>query len=115
MDVVGTVMQVLLAILVVVGFYGFLHGIFETFLRPRQITSAVVVDTMTDAADLDILLCEAKRSPARQRGGRVALVIHADLMDGRMGEGETLREEYALLAEKYGAEVCVTLPQKPHP
>ena len=113
MDVVGTVAQVLLAILVVVGFYGFLHGIFEIFLRPRQITSAVVVATMTDAADLDILLCEAKRSPVRRRGGRVALVINAELMDGRMGEGTALKEEYALLAEKYEAEVCVTLPITP--
>ena len=111
MDVVGTVVQILLATLVVVGFYGFLHGILEIFFRPRQLTSAVVVETAVDAAELDILLCEAKRSPCRRRGKRVALVIRAELMDGRMGEGTTLREEYALLAEKYGAEVSVTLPR----
>ena len=110
MDVVETVAQVLLALLAVVGFYGFLHGILETFLRPKQLTAAVVVETMEDAADLDILLCEAKRSPSRRRGKRVELVIRGELMDGRMGEGITLKEEYALLAEKYGAEVCVTLP-----
>jgi len=38
-------------------------------------------------------------------------VISHELMDGRVGEGSTLKEEYALLAEKYGAEICVTLPQ----
>ena len=110
MDVVETVAQVLLAVLTVVGFYGFLHGVSESFLRPRQLTAAVVVETMADAADLDILLCEAKRSPSRRRGRRVTLVIRGDLMDGRMGEGNNLKEEYALLAEKYGALVSVTLP-----
>ena len=112
MIVVETVAQVFLAVLAVVGFYGFLHGVFEIFLRPRQLTAAVVVETVMDAADLDILLCEAKRSPCRRRGGRVALVIRADLMDGPMGEGTVLKEEYARLVEKYGAEVSVTLPKQ---
>ena len=111
MDVVKTVAQVLLALLAVVGFYGFLHGVLETFLRPRQLTAAVMVDTAIDAAELDILLCEAKRSPSRRRGQRMALVISADLMSGPMGQGDRLKEEYALLVEKYGAEVCVRLPR----
>ena len=112
MGVAGTVAQVLLAVLVVVGFYGLLHGVLEVFLRPRQITSAVIVDAWMDPADLDILLCEAKRSPSRRRGRRVALVINAELMNGSMGEGTTLKEEYALSVEKYGAEVSVTLPRR---
>ena len=115
MDVVKTVAQVLLAALAVIGFYGFLHGLSEAFLRPRQLTAAVLVETMEDATDLDILLCEAKRSPSRRRGERVNLVISAELMDGRMGEGDTLKEEYALLAEKYGAAVSVTLSHRREP
>jgi hypothetical protein len=37
----------------------------------------------------------------------VVLAVRAELMDGRMGEGTTLKEEYALLAERYGAQVSV--------
>ena len=109
MDVMEAVVQVLVAALAVVGFYGLLHGMFEAVLRPRQITSAVVVRTMADAMNLDILLCEARRAPCRRRGKSVVLVVSAELMDGRVGEGTTLKEEYALLAERYGARVCVTL------
>ena len=109
MSVMEMLAQILISALAVVGFYGILHGLFESMLRPKQLTSAVVVRTMADATDMDILLCEAKRSPCRKRGRSVVLVVSADLMDGRVGEGGTLKEEYALLAERYGAEVSVTL------
>ena len=107
MDVLEIFAKILISALAVLGFYGILHGIFESFLCPKQITSAVVVSTMKDAADLDILLCEARRSPCRRRGKGVVLAVRAELMDGRMGEGTTLKEEYALLAERYGAQVSV--------
>ena len=109
MDVKETLLQVAIAALSVIGFYGIIHGILEAVLCPRQIVSAVEVRTMKDAADLDILLCEARRSPRRRRREGVVLVIHGELMDGRMGEGGILKEEYALLAARYEAEVCVTL------
>ncbi|MBE6652172.1 MAG: hypothetical protein E7610_02005 [Ruminococcaceae bacterium] len=111
MNVMETIATILISALAVLGFYGLLHGLFESLLRPKQLTSAVTVRTEKDAADLDILLCEAKRSPCRRRCRSVVLVISHELMDGRVGEGSTLKEEYALLAEKYGAEICVTLPQ----
>ncbi len=110
MDVRETVAQVLIAALSVIGFYGILHAIFETALRPRQITVAVVVQTMKDAEDLDILLCEARRAPCRGGKPRLFLIVSADLMDGRMGEAGKLKEEYAILVERYGAEVCILEP-----
>ena len=109
MDVKLVLFQVLVAALSVIGFYGILHGIFESVLRPRQIVSAVEVRSMRDAADLDILLCEARRSPNRRRGDRLMLVVHAELMDGRMGRDGRLNEEYRELADRYGAEVSVTV------
>ena len=107
MDVQQTIIQVLIATLSVIGFYGILHGVFESCLRPRQLASAVVIRTMKDAEDLDILLCEARRAPCSGRKRPVILVISSELMDGRVGEGLFLHEEYAQLAERYGAEVCI--------
>ena len=113
MSVLETFAHVTIAALAVIGLYGILHGILESVLRPRQLTSAVVVRTMADAADLDILLCEAKRSPCRRRGRSVVLAINAELLDGRMGTVRALKEEYALLAERYGAEVSVLWLHEP--
>ena len=43
MDVKQTIIQVIIAALAVIGFYGILHAIFETALCPKQITAAVVL------------------------------------------------------------------------
>ncbi len=110
MDVKQAVAQVLVAALSVIGFYGILHAVFETVACPKQITAAVVVRNMKDAEDMDILLCEARRAPCRGAKRRIFLVISADLMDGRLGEAGKLKEEYAALAERYGAEVVFLPP-----
>ena len=110
MDWKWTLAQVTIAALAVIGFYGILHEIFESWLRPKPLTSAVVVRDMEDAADLDILLCEARRSPHRRRGEGVMLIISSELMEDLVGEDGMLKEEYALQIERYEAEVCVTLP-----
>ena len=110
MDVRQTVTQVLIAALSVIGFYSILHTVFDSVLLPKQIVSAVLVRNMTDAAYLDILLCEARRAPHNRRRQGILLVISADLLDGRMGVGGRLKEEYIVLAERYGAEVCILEP-----
>ena len=110
MEVQQTMMQVLIAALSVIGFYGILHAVFETALRPKQITSAVVLRSMKDAEDLDILLCEARRAPCKGAQRRLFLIVSADLMEGLVGEAGKLKEEYAILAERYGAEVAVCPP-----
>ena len=106
MDIGQTVAQVFVAALAVIGFYGILHTIVETALRPRQMTTAVVVQTVKDAEDLDILLCEASRAACRGAKSRLFLIISSDLMDGRVGEAGKLKEEYAVLVERYGATIC---------
>ena len=107
MEMKQIISQVLIAALSVIGFYGILHAVFETALRPKQITSAVVVRSVKDAEDLDILLCEARRAPCKGAKRRLFLIVSADLMDGLVGEAGKLKEEYAILAERYGAEVAV--------
>ena len=107
MDMKQAVTQVLIAALSVIGFYGILCAVFETALRPKQITPAVVVRSMKDAEDLDILLCEARRAPCKGARRRLFLIVSADLMEGLVGEAGQLKEEYAILAERYGAEVAV--------
>ncbi len=110
MDVKQTITQVFIAALSVIGFYGILHAIFESVLIPKQIVSAVLIRNMTDVTDLDILLCEARRVPRGGRKRTVLLVVSAELLDGRMGVGRELKKEYAVLAERYGAEVCILEP-----
>ena len=112
MDIRQTIAQVLVAALSVIGFYAILHAVFETALRPTQITSAVVVRNMKDAEDLDILLCEARRAPCGGGKRSLFLVISPELMDGRVGEAGKLKEEYAALAERYGAEICFLKPKE---
>ena len=110
MEIQQTMIQVLIAALSVIGFYGILHAVFETALRPKQITSAVVLRSMKDAEDLDILLCEARRAPCKGKKRRLFLIVSAELMEELVGEAGTLKEEYAVLAERYGAEVAVYPP-----
>jgi hypothetical protein len=110
MEMKQIISQVLIAALSVIGFYGILHAVFETVLRPGQITSAVVVRSMKDAEDLDILLCEARRAPCKGAKRRLFLIVSADLMEGLVGEAGKLKEEYAILADRYGAEVAVWPP-----
>ena len=111
MDVMQTVVQILIAALAVIGFYGVLHAVFESALRPRQITTAVTVRSERDARDLDILLCEARRAPCRRASRRLFLIVSSELMDGTVGEAGKLNEEYAALAERYGAEVAFLPPR----
>lgn len=107
MDIKEILIQVAIAALSVIGLYGILHGFLEGFAVPRAIVTAVVIQSKTPPEELDMLLCEARRAPFGGRGRPILLVIHADLMDGDMGQGGVLFEEYATLAEEYGAQVCL--------
>lgn len=108
MEIKETILQVLIAALSVIGFYGILHGLFESFLVPRQITSAVVILKAVTPEELDILLCEAHRAPFRRQRQGVVLVVSARLLEGCLGVDGVLREEYAEVAEKYGVRICLT-------
>ena len=103
MSIKETILQVAVAALSVIGFYGILHALLEALLTPRELAAAVILTKYVPPEELDILLCEAKRAPCG-RGKRVVLVIPLDLWETCMQEDGEYRE----LTEKYGATLSVT-------
>lgn len=102
MSVRETLLQITVAALAVIGFYGVLHGLFEALLMPRELAVAVIITRPVSPEELDILLCEARRAPLGRRK-RVVLALPRDLWETRAeGEGE-----YAEVIDKYGATVCL--------
>ena len=101
-----TILQVAVAALSVIGFYGILHALFACLLTPRELGTAVILTQPITPAELDILLCESRRA-LLGRGRQVVLSIPAELLREGMGEEGRLTEEYAELVEKYGATLCV--------
>lgn len=106
MSVKEIILQVTVAALSVIGFFGILHGLFESLLIPRELATAVVITEALSPAELDILLCEARRAPFG-RGKRVVLALEPSLLTGELGEDGCLSEEYAEIVEKYGVSLCL--------
>ena len=106
MSVQETLFQVTVAALAVIGFYGILHALMELLLTPRELVSAVVIDRAIPPEELDILLCEARRTPMG-RGKRVVLILPAALMEETADPDGERREAYAGLIEKYGVSLCL--------
>ncbi len=103
MQIKETLLQVTVAALSVIGFYGILHALFEVLLTPRELGTAVILTRAISPAELDILLCEARRA-LLGRGKQVALVIPRHLWEGSMRDCD----EYAEVIGKYGVSVCLT-------
>ena len=101
MEIRETVFQIMIAALAVIGFYGVLHGLLAVFLTPRELAVAVVVTRPVPPEELDILLCEARRTPCG-RGRRVVLVLSYKLWEESMKD----REDFAEVMERYGASLC---------
>jgi hypothetical protein len=113
MSVKETILQVTVAALAVIGFYGVLHALFACLLTPRELAVAVVVDRPMPPEELDILLCEARRTPVG-RGKRVVLLLSSAVLSRESDPDGELREAYAELVEKYGVTVCLC-EETPHP
>ena len=103
MNTAETVLQVAVAALSVIGFYGILHALLEALLTPRELAAAVILTKYVPPEELDILLCEARRAPCG-RGKRVVLVIPPDQWESYMQESG----EYAGIIQKYGAAVALS-------
>ena len=102
MNVTETILQVAAAALSVIGFYGILHALLEALLTPRELAAAVILTKYVPPEELDILLCEARRT-LLGRGKRVVLAIPSALWKGSMRDSD----EYAAVIERYGAEVAL--------
>ena len=100
MEIRETIFEITIAALAVIGFYGVLHGLLAVFLTPRELAVAVVVTRPVPPEELDILLCEARRTPCG-RGRRVVLVLSYKLWEESMKD----REDYVEVMERYGASL----------
>ena len=97
------ILQVAVAALSVIGFYGILHALFACLLTPRELGTAVILMQPITPAELDILLCEARRA-LLGRGKRVVLAMPRRLWENGMRDSD----EYAEIIEKYGVSVCLS-------
>ena len=98
-----TILDVAAALFAVFGFYCALRMVADLFWNPKQICVAVKVQNKEDAEMLDVLLHEAYSAFFR-KGHRITVLISSALMDGTLGEGEELFDQYSDLLELYGAE-----------
>ena len=98
-----TILEVAAALFAVFGFYCALRMVVDLFWKPEQICIAVTVQNKEDAEMLDVLLHEAYSAFFR-KGHRITVLISSALMDGTLGEGEELFDQYSDLLELYGAE-----------
>ena len=100
MEIRETIFEITIAALAVIGFYGVLHGLLAVFLTPRELAVAVVVTRPVPPEELDILLCEARRTPCG-RGRRVVLVLSYKLWEESIKD----REDYAEVMERYSPTI----------
>ena len=108
MNAKETILQVAVAALAVIGFYGILHGLIEAILTPRELAVAVVLNRPLPPEELDILLCEARRTPCG-RGKRVVLVLSPTLWETCMQD----ESAYADMIEKYAVWVALSCEAPP--
>ena len=99
--------KVTIAALSVIGLYGILHGLLEFLSVPGSIASAVLLSHSVSPEEVDMLLCEARRTPFGGGHRRLLLVLDVRLLEGNMGEEGRLRAEYVAVAEKYDAQICL--------
>ncbi len=115
MGIWGTVLEVGIALLAVIGGYGMLRGLVEAGLCPRELRVAILLleaDDVPNVETLDILLGEAARHPARRRGQGTLLLLTPSQLADITGLNGRLLSPYAELLTRYAAEIRIvaTLP-----
>lgn len=95
------ILEVFVALLAVMGFYGVWRWVFDWFFAPPQVAPVVMVNDKADAENLDILLSEADHNMQRRRGVCIVVLIHPSLMDGVIGEGGELFPPYRAMLARY--------------
>ena len=98
------ILEITVALFAVLGFYAALRIVADLFWAPRQLRIAIDIQTEKDADMLDMLLHEARSAFLRKGRAKLVVLLASDLMDGTVGEGDTLHDEYAELIDSFGAE-----------
>ncbi len=88
----------------VFGAYCAIKTLSETLFSSDCISVALEVREPQEIEDMDMLLREAQSLSIRRGRARLVVLISYDLMDGTLGEGEELYDDYMALLDRYGAE-----------
>ena len=104
------ILEIGIACLSVFGFYCFLRMVFDFFFARKLFWITVEIREERDADMLDMLLHEAGSAFLRKGRVRLVVLLSTALMDGTVGFGEELLEEYAALLDRYGAECYLIEP-----
>lgn len=99
-----------IAMFSVFGVYCALRTLVEWLSASERVAVAVEVRTKQDADVLDMLLHEARSAFLRRGHARIVVLVSTDLMDGTLGEGEELLDDYIDLLSRYGAECYLIDP-----
>ena len=103
------VVEIVVAVLAVFGFYCFLQMVEEWIFTPRNIAVAVEIKTKRDAEELELLLSQARSASFQKGRSRILVLIPRSLLLEVCPENvsDLSGESYfCKLLEQYGAE-CV--------
>lgn len=103
-------LHIAVALFAVFGFFCAVSAFLELLFASDRITAAVEVRERRDVDELDMLLAEARGAFLRKGKTRLVVLLSTDLMDGTVGEGDELHDEYADLLDRYGAECYLIEP-----
>ena len=98
------VIEVVVAMLAAYGLYCALKALAEWLFPTEQLIVAIELRTAEDAEELDRLLYDARMLLRRRGGMRIAVLVSETLLDGTVGNKDTLLEPYEALLEEYGAD-----------
>lgn len=91
------------ALLAAFGFCCALQTVLDRIFQPRNLSLAVEIRGREDADMLDMLLHEASSASFCLGRRRITVLISHELMDGTVGFGGRLLEEYQELLDAHGA------------
>jgi len=106
----GLIIEIGVAMLAVFGLCCALKMLLELLFSSDRISVAIEVMEARDARTMDLLLREAQTLSLGKGRARLVVLISSALMDGTVGLGDTLDEEYAALIDSYGAECYLIDP-----
>lgn len=97
-------------LLAVFGFCCAVRLLSEWLFGSDRITVAIQIKDEKDADMLELLLHEARSAFFKKSALCPVVLVSVELMDGTLGVGEELYEEYAALLQHYGAECYLIDP-----
>lgn len=95
--------EAFIALMAAFGFCCALRTVLDWIFPLRTLSLAVEIRTREDADMLDMLLHEARSASFCPTLGRITVLFDVSLMDGTVGFGDVLLEEYREQIERFAA------------